>query len=93
MDIILARSKAGHDKNRVYVVLGSQDDLVFLADGKYKSVEEPKKKKEKHIQPIKQLPRNVKEYLNGIQELNDIEIRKVLKLYNKESCEQGEMNV
>lgn len=93
MDVILARSKAGHDKNRIYVILGCQDDLLLLADGKYKSIETPKKKKEKHVQPIKQLPCNVREYLKSIQELNDTEIRKIIKLYNKESCQQGEMNV
>ena len=31
---MLARSKAGHDKGQVFVIIAIEDDYVFLADGK-----------------------------------------------------------
>jgi len=49
---MFARSKAGHDKNKTYVILKEEDGYVFLADGIRKTIENPKKKKLKHIQPI-----------------------------------------
>ncbi|MCM1063852.1 MAG: KOW domain-containing RNA-binding protein [Eubacterium sp.] len=46
-------SKAGHDKGSLYVVAACEGEFVFLCDGKTKTQERPKKKKLKHIQPIK----------------------------------------
>ena len=43
---MLAMSKAGHDKGRLYVIIEVDDSYVYLAD-------KPKKKKKKHIQPIR----------------------------------------
>ncbi|MCM1539817.1 MAG: KOW domain-containing RNA-binding protein [Blautia sp.] len=49
-----AVSKAGHDKGNLYVVAACEGEFVFLCDGKTKTQERPKKKKWKHIQPIKE---------------------------------------
>lgn len=48
----LAISKAGHDKDTVYVVVGQERDFVYLCDGRLKTPEKPKKKRLKHVQPI-----------------------------------------
>ena len=42
-----ATSKAGHDKDRLYMIVGED-----LCDGRLRGVEHPKKKKKKHIQII-----------------------------------------
>lgn len=47
-----ARSLAGHDKDRYYMILSVDGDWVFLADGRRKTQEKPKRKKKKHIQPV-----------------------------------------
>ena len=47
-----ATSKAGHDKGRLYVVVGQEDDFVYLNDGRLKSPDRPKNKRRNHIQPI-----------------------------------------
>ncbi len=49
-----AVSKAGHDKDRLYVIVAQEGEYVFLCDGKFKIPDKPKKKKRKHIQPITQ---------------------------------------
>lgn len=49
-----AVSKAGHDKGSLYVVVAQEDEYVFLCDGKTKTLENPKKKRVKHIQPVKE---------------------------------------
>ena len=48
----LATSKAGHDKDRLYLIIGEEGDSVFLCDGRLRGVTNPKKKKKKHIQII-----------------------------------------
>ncbi len=45
-------SRAGHDKDQLYVVVGQEADCVFVCDGKTRTLARPKKKKEKHVQPI-----------------------------------------
>lgn len=47
-----AISRAGHDKEQVYVIVAKEGDFVYLCDGKYRSVQKPKKKRIKHIQII-----------------------------------------
>lgn len=48
----LAASKAGHDKGTLYVIIGEEDEFVYLCDGRLKLPDKPKKKRIKHIQRI-----------------------------------------
>ena len=48
----LATSKVGHDKGRLYLIIGEEDDSVLVCDGRLRGVTNPKKKKKKHIQII-----------------------------------------
>ena len=50
---LLAMSKAGHDKDHVYLVVEEKEEYVLLVDGKNRLLENPKKKNKKHIQLIK----------------------------------------
>ena len=45
-------SKAGHDKDVLYVVVAKEQEFVELCDGRLKTVDKPKRKRIKHIQPI-----------------------------------------
>ena len=47
-----ATSKAGHDQSKVYVIVAEEGDFVYVCDGKYRTVQKPKKKRKKHIQII-----------------------------------------
>ena len=47
----VVRSKAGHDKGRFFVVLGMEQNVVLLSDGKDRNAEHPKKKNKLHIAP------------------------------------------
>lgn len=55
-------SKAGHDKGTMYVVTALEDEFVFLSDGRLKTLDNPKRKRLKHIQPLN---RTVDEKLCG----------------------------
>lgn len=46
----VVRSKTGRDAGKYFVVIGKENQYVFLADGDMRRVEAPKKKNIKHIQ-------------------------------------------
>ena len=79
-ELILAKSKAGHDKNHIYLVMKRQDDIVYLVNGKTRTCDNPKKKKEKHIQPIKHLPQEILDLAKG-KTMNDELVGQILDLY------------
>lgn len=49
----MAVSRAGHDRNKIYLIIGEDKEYVYLADGKIRDFDHPKKKNKKHIQIIK----------------------------------------
>lgn len=49
MNYLFAKSKAGHDKGKIYTIIEENDKNVLLKDEKGFI----KKKNRKHIQPIK----------------------------------------
>ena len=81
---MLAVSKAGHDKGRLYVVISTDPEYVYLADGKNRSIQCPKKKKRKHIQIHYYIPEILKNALERDQELEDEQIKKAIKEYKNQ---------
>ena len=49
---MLARSKAGHDKAKMYIIKEVDDTYVYLVDGRIRTLVHPKKKKKKHVRNI-----------------------------------------
>ena len=74
-----AKSKAGHDKNQIYVILKEDAEYVYLVDGKLKTIEKPKKKKKKHIQIILKEDENVSNKLKQDEMLINEEIKVAIK--------------
>ena len=82
----LATSKAGHDKNRLYMIVGEEGECVYLCDGRLRGVEHPKKKKKKHIQIIHSSAQDtliqiIKQNLPGERDEINRQIRKTLEDY------------
>lgn len=78
---MLARSKAGHDKNTVYVVLREEGDYCYLTDGRLRPLANPKKKNRKHIQPVRHPGEDIKRLL--LEARDDAQIRKLLRQYRQ----------
>ena len=82
----LATSKAGHDKDRLYMIVGEEGECVYLCDGRLRGVEHPKKKKKKHIQIIHSSAQDtliqiIKQNLPVERDEIDRQIRKTLEDY------------
>lgn len=82
-----AKSLAGHDKGTVYVINHIDSVYAYLSDGKNKLIDNPKKKKIKHIQIIKQKDSSIEsKHKNHISIMNE-DIKRAIKIYisrNKE---------
>ena len=79
MNLRLAKSLCGHDKNEIYVVYREENDFVYLINGKTKTIEKPKRKKQRHIQIIKNLPEEIIEMVS--QEFTNETAKKIIKHY------------
>ena len=70
---MLAKSLVGHDKDKVYVIVGLDEQFTYLADGERKTLQSPKKKKKKHVQLIREQ--------HEISEADDVKLKRILKEY------------
>ena len=76
----LAKSIAGHDKEQIFVIVEEKGEYVYVADGRLRTIEKPKRKNKKHIQPIHYSNEQVPE----IRRNEDI--KRVIKLFSAESA-------
>ena len=73
---MLARSKAGHDKDQIYVIYDIDETYVYLVNGNNRTLEKPKKKKRKHVQIICEN--------HDVSEMDDVKIKRIIKIFDKE---------
>lgn len=69
----LAKSLAGHDKDQILVIVREEGEYVYVADGRHRTLEKPKRKNKKHVQPI------CRELEPAIMRNEDV--KRVIKLY------------
>lgn len=76
---MLARSLAGHDKNKLYIIIRTEAEYVWLADGALRPLKKPKKKNVRHIQVNHRIPEPIKSVLAGGKPLQDEQIKQVIQ--------------
>lgn len=81
---MLATSKAGHDKDSLYVIIREDGEYIYVADGRVRTMERPKRKNKKHVQLIKK--KRLPEPKNGF---DDLEIKRIIKEYRREREERN----
>lgn len=74
-----ATSIAGHDHNNIYVIIDADDEYVYLVDGKIRKVNNPKKKKLKHVQLIKRTDNTIAVRINNNVALSNEDIKYAIK--------------
>ena len=68
---MLARSLAGHDRGKLYIIIRAEAEYVWVADGRCHTASKLKKKNKKHVQVIHRIPDAVKEALAAGEPLTD----------------------
>ena len=76
-------SLAGRDKDKLFYVLNVDETYAFLADGKQRKIENPKRKKLKHLRFAARIDSRVADRIrNGDKVLNS-ELRRDLAIHGQ----------
>lgn len=76
-------SKAGRDKDRVFIVTGILDELyVAVADGDLRKIDNPKKKKIKHLNPMDKISEEIADKLNNNKKVTNLSVRREIEKLN-----------
>lgn len=78
---MMAWSLAGHDRGKLYVIVRADEEYAWLCDGRLRPLENPKKKKWKHIQVMKQIPEELK--ASDWKSMRNEEIKRRIKTVEK----------
>ena len=78
---LIVRSKAGRDKGDYFIVLRSEEEFVYMANGELRKVDCPKKKKLKHLQMTSHICESVQENIRKGETVTNSELRKALAEY------------
>lgn len=73
----LVRSTAGRDAGQFYIIIEVMDCDACLCDGKFKTIDRPKKKRKKHFELI--------ESKFMTEDFSDLHIKRTIKLYEKQA--------
>ena len=76
----MACSLAGHDKDKIYIIIEETYKYVWLADGDIRKADNPKRKSRKHIQVIKKV---ADEQLFANPACINETIKRAIKLYKQ----------
>ena len=80
----VVKTTAGRDQGELFYVIGSDPVYLFLANGKDRTLEKPKRKKRKHIQKVLRSETRVATKIrNGDKVLNS-ELRRDLAYLSRE---------
>jgi len=88
-DIVVSLN--GRDEGRYFLVINTEDGYSFLANGKGRRFEKPKRKKNKHLKPEGEIIGPVAEKLINGEKVTNNEIRRTLAQYTSARGEKGGM--
>ena len=80
----IVRSDAGRDKGKLFVVLDVEGEFLLLADGKSRKVENPKRKKRRHVLFVSAEKTRLSEKITGNVKFTNSELRRTLAAFRDE---------
>ena len=81
-DVVL--STTGRDKGNIFYVIGIEGDFLYLANGKDRTLDRPKRKKQKHVQKVLRSETRVAAKLQSGDKVLNSELRKELAFLGRE---------
>ena len=81
-------SKAGHDQDKWFYVIGEDQDFLLLANGKDRPLDKPKRKKRKHVQKVLRSETRVAEKLRHGDKVLNGELRRDLAFLARETTSE-----
>ena len=80
----IVRSDAGRDKGKLFIVLETEGEYLLLADGKSRKVENPKRKKRRHVLFVSAEKTRLSEKITGNEKFTNSELRRTLAAFRDE---------
>ena len=85
----IVKSIAGRDAGSLFFVLATEGDFLLLADGKRRRVENPKRKRLRHVVPTGLDAGAAAERIRSSEKVTNSELRKAIAAYSgKENQDQ-----
>ena len=81
-DVVL--STTGRDKGKIFFVIGIEGDMLLLVNGKDRTLDKPKRKKQKHVQKVLRIETRVAAKLQSGDKVLNSELRKELAFLGRE---------
>lgn len=75
----IVQSLAGRDKGCLFLVVDIDEDYVYLVDGDIRKVENPKRKKIKHVELTRFFDGNIAERIAKKNKITNQDIKRVIK--------------
>lgn len=75
----IVQSIAGRDKGKLFLVVEVEENYVYLVDGDLRKIENPKKKKMKHLELTRYFDANMAERIVKKNKITNQDIKKVIK--------------
>ena len=80
----VVKSTAGRDKEDLFYVIGMDETYLFLANGKDRTLDKPKRKKRRHIKKVLRSETRVAEKLRLGDKVLNSELRRDLAYFSRE---------
>ena len=77
-------STAGHDRGQLFYVIAMDDQFLYLANGKDRTLDKPKRKKRKHVQKVLRSETRVAQKIASGDKVLNSELRRDLAFHAKE---------
>ena len=74
----IVKATAGRDAGKFFFVLAVQGHFLLLADGKHRRVENPKRKRQKHVALVGESHSLVAEKIRSGEKITNSELRKAI---------------
>lgn len=87
-DVII--SIAGHDAGKLFYVIDTDGEYVLLANGKERKLENPKRKKLKHVRGVPRTETRVAEKLRSGDKVLNSELRRDLATFGQQFMSQNQ---
>lgn len=83
MNGLVVRSKAGRDKGDLFIILRTENEYAYIANGELRKVDRPKKKKLRHLQLTGFVSEFIHNKLDSAGKVTNQEVRKALAEYSE----------
>jgi len=84
----IVKSLAGRDEGSLYFVLHTEEDFLLLADGKRRRLENPKRKRKKHVVLVENSSSAVAEKIRSNEKITNSELRKAIAAFSGANPDQ-----